>query len=54
MEKPSLINKYQAPKEVVTKVKMQKVIQPKVYDSSKNIVKSKGIIKSGGFLPEDK
>ena len=39
----------QVNKEPITKVKNEKVIQPKVYDSHKNLNKPSGIIKSGGF-----
>ena len=35
-------------KDPIMKVKVEKNIQPKVYDSQKNI-KPQGIIKSGGF-----
>ena len=38
-----------APSSQITKVKNEKVIQPKVYDSHKNLNKPSGIIKSGGF-----
>jgi hypothetical protein len=33
----------------VIKVKPEKVVQPKVYESQKNVAKPQGIIKSGGF-----
>lgn len=39
--------------EVIEKVKMEKVVSPRVYNSQKNINRSKGIIKSGGFTPNE-
>lgn len=33
----------------VIKVKPEKIVQAKVYDSQKNVAKPQGIIKSGGF-----
>jgi hypothetical protein len=33
----------------VTKVKVEKIVQPKVYESQKNVSRPQGIIKSGGF-----
>jgi hypothetical protein len=38
-----------ANKEPIMKVKNEKLVQPKVYDSQKNLSKPSGIIKSGGF-----
>ena len=34
---------------IVTKVKNEKIIQPKVFESQKNLNKPSGIIKSAGF-----
>jgi hypothetical protein len=36
-------------KEVITKVKNEKIVQAKVYESQKNMSKPQIIIKSGGF-----
>ena len=48
--KPPLPNKPPVPpSSQIQKVKNEKVIQPKVYDSHKNLNKPSGIIKSGGF-----
>lgn len=54
--KPPMIPKPPAPqqsqinaKEGCIKVKNDKVVQPKVYESQKNVAKPQGIIKSRGF-----
>lgn len=53
LNKPPLAPSSQMAKEInkehVKKVKNEKVIQPKVYDSQKNVARPQGIIKSGGF-----
>ena len=47
--KPPIAPSSQNKEPLITKVKNQKVIQPKVFESHKNLNKPSGIIKSGGF-----
>jgi hypothetical protein len=46
---PASQNSQITPKEGCIKVKNDKIIQPKVYESQKNVAKPQGIIKSRGF-----